>query len=121
MEIAQLQQYKMGTLSDQQLIESLKQLLAEKQLEIEQMNNVNVKVGHLPSHVYKKLEHINSQIDAKLEIVHKNYKKEIMKISDGFLKEIMQLKVEKQEVLDSIPHRLQELQDKHRVELEQIY
>jgi hypothetical protein len=44
-----------------------------------------------------------------------------MKISDGFLKEIMQLKVEKQEVLDSIPHRLQELQDKHRVELEQIY
>ena len=85
------------------------------------MSNVNVKVGHLPSHVYKKLEHINAQIEAKLEIFHKNYKKEIMKISDGFLKEITELKVEKQQVLDSIPLRLRELQDKHKVELEQMF
>ena len=43
-----------------------------------------------------------------MEIVHKNYKKEIMKLSDGFLKEITQLKVEKQEALDSVNKKLQE-------------
>lgn len=59
-----------------------------------------MRIGNLPSKVYKKLEHVNAQIEAKLEIVHKNYKKEILKLTDGFLKEITQLKQEKQDALD---------------------
>jgi hypothetical protein len=71
-----------------QLIASLKQLLAEKQLEIEQLKNGDIRVGKLPSNVFKKLEHVNAQIESKLELVNKNYKKEILKLTDGFLKEI---------------------------------
>ena len=93
--IAALLQSTTGTESDQQLIRSLRKLLLEKQAEIESLTNSDVRIGNLPSKVYKKLEHVNAQIEAKLEIIHKNYKKEILKLTDGFLKEITQLKQDK--------------------------
>lgn len=88
LEIFTLQKGKPSLSNDLQLIASLKQLLAEKQLEIEQLKNGDIRVGKLPSNVFKKLEHVNAQIESKLEVVHKNYKKEILKLTDGFLKEI---------------------------------
>ena len=93
--IATLLKSTTGTESDQQLIASLRKLLLEKQAEIEALTNSDVRIGNLPSKVYKKLEHVNAQIEAKLEIIHKNYKKEILKLTDGFLKEITQLKQDK--------------------------
>jgi len=42
------------------LIVSLRKLLLEKQAEIEALKNLDVRIGNLPSKVYKKLEHVNA-------------------------------------------------------------
>ena len=118
--IAALLKSTTRTESDQQLIASLRKLLLEKQAEIEALTISDVRIGNLPSKVYKKLEHVNAQIEAKLEIVHKNYKKEILKLTDGFLKEITQLKQDKQDALDSVPKLLEATVARHKIELEQM-
>ena len=95
-------------------------MLEVKQAEIEALKGVDVRLGTLPSKVFKKLEHVNAQIEAKLEIVHKNYKKEILKLSDGFLKEITQLKQDKQNALDAVVKFEKESIAKHKIEIDQM-
>lgn len=60
MNIAELIKKRSGSGSEHQLVASLRKMLEEKQAEIEALKSGDVRVGNLPSKVYKKLEHVNA-------------------------------------------------------------